>query len=391
MDTGLPRKKRSMHERHNNNFAEKWFLPFVTVIVTSIFYFTGWVYISHWYSYYGIDATQISIPLQLVLLHGFPGILFLVICGLTASLGMVVIKNYLSHPLVIDDLPSIVILAYLLGSVLIFAVIFTTESIITIPAEVWFSSAGLLLLLLVYFFSSQLKNFVELFSLITLSKTLAQGDTVSVARIILSVRRIYSVLVQRGPKAAVKLSLDLLLGEDTPATRELDKDILNAREYSHTESQKIKNIFKGSWQLWIVSILVFYFLVSVSSSALLGEWDAARGGRLMVGNWHISEISLYSTTSIPSLEKMERSFGSDFVYKPLGLLSSDDKSYFLVDWKTTKYYEQKPHVYIIPRSDDLTLNFIVLPFGYSTPTPVPTKTNIPTVTPTISFTSTPTP
>ena len=160
MDTGLPRKKRSMHERHNNNFAEKWFLPFVTVIVTSIFYFTGWVYISHWYSYYGIDATQISIPLQLVLLHGFPGILFLVICGLTASLGMVVIKNYLSHPLVIDDLPSIVILAYLLGSVLIFAVIFTTESIITIPAEVWFSSAGLLLLLLVYFFSSQLKNFV---------------------------------------------------------------------------------------------------------------------------------------------------------------------------------------------------------------------------------------
>jgi hypothetical protein len=111
----------------------------------------------------------------------------------------------------------------------------------------------------------------------------------------------------------------------------------------------------------------------------------------MVGDWHIPEISLYSTSTIPVLKKFEIPTTTGFEYKSLGLLANGDNVYYLIDWKTEYYYMQKPNIYIIPRSDDLVLNFIVAPYRNPTKTPLPTSTLAATATPSPTLTITPTP
>lgn len=107
----------------------------------------------------------------------------------------------------------------------------------------------------------------------------------------------------------------------------------------------------------------------------------------MLGNWHIPEVSVFSNSSIPALDKFRENYNSGFEYKSLGLLSSDDKAYYLVDWKTTDYYLTKPNVYIIPRVDNLVLNLIVAPYVLATPVPPISPT--PTLTTTVTITPTP--
>src|SRR6266536_5540912 len=45
------------------------------VLFTAIFYTSGWVYISTWFSFYGLDANQLQISTQTILVSGIPGIL----------------------------------------------------------------------------------------------------------------------------------------------------------------------------------------------------------------------------------------------------------------------------------------------------------------------------
>lgn len=63
-----------------------------------------------------------------------------------------------------------------------------------------------------------------------------------------------------------------------------------------------------------------------------------------MGNWHIPEIILYTTSSIPALEKVEFCSSTGCEYTSLGLLARDDNSYYLVDWKTDYYYSKAPNV-----------------------------------------------
>jgi hypothetical protein len=111
----------------------------------------------------------------------------------------------------------------------------------------------------------------------------------------------------------------------------------------------------------------------------------------MVGSWHIPKITLYSTNSIPALSGDETIIeaGKKYEYSKLGLLTSDDKTFYLVDLKTFDYYKSKPNVYVIPRSDSLILNLIVSPHVLATPTPTSTTTPTSMPAPTITITLTP--
>jgi hypothetical protein len=389
MNTGLPRKRKVPPKGQNqNNLVEKFFIPFATVIATSIFYFTGWVYISHWYSYYGIDASQVDIPLQLILLHGFPGILFLTICGLISLFAKVFYKKYARElSFSIEDLPDIAIWAYVLASILTFIIAWKIKSIISIPVEVWISSIGFLLLAVSYILLSQTRSFLVFPHAIE-----AKAEGSSLARIGIIYRMIVDTLKEKGFIAGIILGVIAPFGFDKSLSEKIDQEVDEIKKSAQEESNRIIYIVKDSWRFWIIAMIIFYFLNSISTSAILGELDAVRGARFMMGNWFIPKVSLYSTISISSLKKHEKQFDNNFEYKPFGLLSSDDKSYYLVDWKTTDYYQQKPQVYIVPRNDDLILSFIVSPVGYSVAIPLPTSTLKLTLIPTIpSVTMTPTP
>jgi hypothetical protein len=384
----VARREPEKQKETTGDMASKYFLPFAAVITSAVFYFTGWVYISHWYSYYGIDATQINIPLQLILLHGFPGVLFLATCSLLALLRLILYKYFTRQSEIqFGDLPTILIGAYLIASLLICVIIFVTISIITIPVEVWFSLFGLIVILIVSFLANQLRNILQIVVVEVTANDASEDKIVKEARKHLSIKRIIEVSRKHGVSSGISLLLDWSLGNKT--SDNIDNIVEGRKEFSKNESQSIKNVLWESWRFWIIAIVIFYFLISVSSSALFGEWDAARGGRFLIGNGRIPEISLYTAVAIPALEKFEIKLNSGYEYKSLGLLSSDDKVYYLVDWKITKYYQQKPQVYIVPRNDNLILSFIVSPFGYRVPIPLPTITLTPTSIPPVAITPTP--
>jgi hypothetical protein len=136
------------------SLVEKIFPPLTAVSISAIFYFTGWIYIAHWYSYYGIDATRINIPAQIILLHGFPGILFMSVCGLVALFGVTFYKKFVRYsPLQISDAPIIIIFSYLISLLIIFTaviVILGAGAKIPVPPEAWISVISALLIVITY-------------------------------------------------------------------------------------------------------------------------------------------------------------------------------------------------------------------------------------------------
>lgn len=425
MPTHLPGRPRNLKveiiqqpkEEKKNDFTEKLFSTFTTVAVTAILYFTGWVYLAHWYGYYGIDASQIDISLQLILLHGFPGILLLFISALISAIFFAFYKEYRFRSSInIEDAPNIIILGYFLSlipSIIALSAIIREPGGITIPSEIGISAATLFILFFIYILVRQSRSIIELTNTSVVLTTAEHKDFPSLINVL--IRRIIEAIFEYGLTAAANLLKKIFIEKDEETNAKIRDDARRVREFSETENNKIIYAIQNSRKVWVLAVLLFYLLISVSSSALLGEWDAARGGRLLVGDWHIPKVTLYSTGSIKSLQSYEIILTStttttattilgtpatttatttdtpntEFRYESLGLLASTDKVYYLVDFKTTDYYKAKPKVYIIPRSDSLTLNFIVIPYAPQPPTPIPTSTNTPTLTPTIATTPTP--
>ena len=339
MDTGLPRKRavKKAPQEATNEIVSKYFLPFAAAITSAIFYYTGWVYLAHWYGFFGIDATQINIPIQVILLHGVPGILVLVISVLIPIILQSIWSSITekTEPRAMDIIPIVIFSGVFIPVVLTLLVLprLSSQMEFPRPIEVDFS---------VY------------------------GEIVFLLAVIVQVARNMRDLARKAPKMNAMSLYFNAYSDLTPSGGTLTAPPLQ------------------------VAFIIIYFFVSISTSAVLGEWDAARGGRLMIGDWHIPGVAMYSTARIPSLANKEIEIDANkFEYNSLGLLASDDKVYYLVDLKTTYYYRSKPDLYIIPRSDSLTLNFIVSPYTLATPTPSPTASETPSLTPTIIFTPTP--
>lgn len=93
--TAKPKSKRRTVSKKELVKASDW-LSFSSAIIavtaTAIFYFAGWVYVSHWYSFYGIDSSELDLPTQLILIHGIPGILVIILTGLVAASTFAIVK-----------------------------------------------------------------------------------------------------------------------------------------------------------------------------------------------------------------------------------------------------------------------------------------------------------
>jgi hypothetical protein len=390
----------------------------VVVVSSAILYLAGWVYLAHWYAYFGMDATQINLPTQTVIIHGLPSILILVLAGLSSASIVAVWKIVKSAArLEKNDFPIIVVIAYLIAFLFmgITSAIYGIFTKNIIPTEVIFALVlSFLLAVLIW----QL-NIVTSYMLGETNLSLPGSFlSIPIPRAYAVNRVVTKYSRERKYSQALKLSasffveifdlfrylsfgmfelknLDFFdfIKTDNATESEIKIAEENFIQLMKSQKNQLTVAFTKTWQFWVGAVLILYLLVSISTSAIFGEWDAARSKRLLVGDWQIPEISLYSDSAIPALQEFKTQSIPGYEYKSLGLLASDNNVYYLVELKKAEYYQQKPKVYIVPRNDKLMLNFIVSYYNYPTPTPkpLPSQTNIPTIVPTVSVSATPTP
>ena len=109
--------------------------------------------------------------------------------------------------------------------------------------------------------------------------------------------------------------------------------------------------FARTWQFWASLAVLILFLVSVSASALLGEYDARRGVRTLIGGWQLRQTTISSDKPIDLLQGLKQTqTGTSYLYAPLALVGSNDSTLYLVSWKTSDYFVTPPALYAIPRA-----------------------------------------
>jgi len=293
MPTGTPGRPRATRtesvktDESTSEFVSKYFLPFAAVITSAIFYYAGWVYIAHWYGFFGIDATQVNIPIQVIFLHGLPSMLIMSGGGFIFALIISSIRIFQKTQPSLSTLINTFIITYWGYSNLLFWVCFKIAPNQKFPSiELFFALMSFSLAFLVYLVIGGMQGF----------------------------------------------RFDPIFSKNARIT--------------------VQGIF-----------FLSYFFISTSMSSVLGEFDAARRGRFVVGNWRIPEAVLYSTEPIPALSNIENKLSNgNYEYAPLGLLISDDNVYYLIEWKKASFFDEKPKVYVVPRSSELRINLSLSPF-----------------------------
>jgi hypothetical protein len=359
----------------------KYFLPFAALIASAIFYYTGWVYISHWYGYYGIDATQVNVSVQNILVNGIPGVMVLFSTLIVAAFLVIVWKQItLGQAITLEELPHILIGGYVVAVLISIFVVTFGKFHIPVTWEAAMSWLALLLILIaINTLAESKRESAEFIPLLEFN----QGGAITNG---LRLRIAIDGILNR----SIGLFKTAFANNKSEEFVEQSKRIRQLRiAQLRRQTGIIKNVIGQSKPFWLTTLLLLYFLVAISTSSILGEWDAVRGVHSMTGDWHIPKVSVYSNQKIPALVAFEKKDQDVFEYSPLGLLSSDDKVYYLVDWKTTGYYQHKPQVYIVPRLDNLTLNFLMSPYANPNVLPLPTRTTTPSAISTISISATP--
>jgi hypothetical protein len=133
---------------------------------------------------------------------------------------------------------------------------------------------------------------------------------------------------------------------------------------------------------WLPLVLTLLFLVSISASSALGEFDALRGARSLSGNWHMPITYIYSDQRIISLGKYENDLNGGFKYGPFGLVASSPTNLYLTNLKTVPYFTTRPSIIIIPYKPDESINLsqpTIQPIQFSTSTSTISPTPLPTV------------
>lgn len=336
----------------------------ITLVGAAIFYIAGWMYEAHWFSYYGIDISQLSLSPFQIMIEGVPGILLLTISLLTSFLFISIFNRVRGvDTLRRDYLPIIITLAFFIAFALMIVGAIIVRKVTDDPVPIMVSVMiipGFIIILIIY---------TQLYSISTA----------------FLFRKLNVILFRR-------FKIDAARGV-TLLTRKQNRISQFIRYMYGLESEfKLGGLFLNSFILWqflfgIVAIL--FFLTSISASALLGSYDARRGVRLLSGDWRIRKTYLYSNEELEALSSSTNISNSGFVYGPLGMLMSNERDFFLVDWKESLYYEEQPKVYIIPREK---VEQIVSEPPIPPPTPEPTlpptpeqihsepTTTIPTIT-----------
>lgn len=286
------------------------------VAATSILYYSGWLYTSVWYSYFGIDLASINLPPQTILVNGVPSIFAMLLLTMLVILVLGFIGRANAH---------------YANSKYRLPLFFFVTFVLTTLASAWvaFMLTGVTLS---EWFSKPAGEFLH-------------PRPITVLLLISAVSPVIAVLAQIPLILFVEVFPRLFSpGSRTPLN--FQKEVLEILD----AGRKIP-------QFWIGVILLIYLFVSVIVSNVLGEIDAQRGAHLMAGDWNIPQAQLYSPDPLPILSQVQQnSAGSQsYVYGPLGLLYADNFNYYFVAWKTTRYYPTNPRLWIVPRSENYFL------------------------------------
>lgn len=414
----------------------------ITIAGAATFYIAGWFYEAHWYGYYGIEVSQIELVPYQIMVQGVPGILLLVL-SISLSLAMFLIWKPFSS--VISWFPKwviswftktekldlnwkaivnaqdiirverkevllIVVRAYFSAN---FLVVFGALGLAEIGTRgvLWevyiIIASGFIILTLVQVVATldiQLRIWSALFTgeyhRIPFSRTnLTLALPVFILFLIIRILRWITRWLP-GRRFRVREALSGLDEETQEQLRDFLKQLDIDEEalwdpgyflgklfgfYSCVCAKLIDTAFTSLSRFWLGLILLMFFLVSISASSLLGEFDALRGARSLSGDWHLPMVFLFSERPVSVLQGHEQENDQPgFVYGPFGLVTSNESTLFLAEWKETQYYEKRPTLYLVPQRPEQAL-YLSQPTSTLTPTATPTLSPNPSVlTPTLT-------
>lgn len=270
-----------------------------TLIGTSIFFLSGWIYESRWYGFYGLRATDLELTPFEIAIQGIPGMLVFLTALFISVIVFIGSKKVNDLTVSSEDLPITFFWAY-----------FISASIVMVLGV---SSA----------FSNPMASHDLDFLLV-----LFPSGLIMLAWLIITFRGL-----QRTSFSDV--------GMDPQAFRRakpLKRLLLTSILASQSIEITTKKVFGNSWQFWVGVLLIPFFFTSIATSAVLAEFDAIRGIRTMDSRWNVPTIYLYSQETLPIFEEFEEpeSATSTHKYGPLGLLASNSNNYYFIDWN---YYQ----------------------------------------------------
>ncbi len=317
----------------------------ITLISAAIFYVAGWVYEAHWHSYFGINTSQIDLVPANVMIQGMPGI-FLLGCTTLLGFGIIGVSKRLLTKVgfKIQDIPIVILFAYAL-STLILAIVLTIP-ITGFPTifkigppllEVWIALIPGMLIAIIsvgIFWLAVLANIKPAWFLAIVR---AMPVAFALSSLSLPSTQTMSIVVEK--------ALEELVDESGTSIVQL-------------KSRQIVKAVTESWQFWLGLVLLMFFLLSIATSAILGEYDARQGVRSLDGNWHIPMVNILSDQPILALEEFSIATEQQGCeYGVFGLVSQGDAKLFLVKWEDIGGWVSPP-IYVVSNHRGIDLHLL---------------------------------
>jgi len=318
------------------------------VIGTAILYFSGWIYVSAWYGFYGIDLSQVQISTQVILIYGIPATFitaFIICVSVFVTTRVVGKRRDLSKKN--QSVPLIALFSCSFSIIATFLISWRAENFISDDAAIQY--------------------------VLTSKSTSTFHWMLFLLLILILIILFLSVIV---PKISRRNAISKATHQELPVQSGL---------YLGSLSQ--------AWQLWAVMFFLICFLTIITIAWQFGTIDAYQGTHFMTGNLEPADVNLYSGVQISALEEFKRD-GDDsngFIYGPLLLVHSDQSVYYLSDPKKVDRFSSGPKVFIVPKTDEIVF-FIETKDWFVAVSDRPKRFASPTVAvtalPTLSITST---
>ncbi len=282
------------------------------VLATSIFFTSGWVYIATWFSFYGLNANELQIPTQMVLINGIPGVFAAIFVGFL-SFSVHAAERHFSKDKHNSSVRQVFLIALTAESAIL--TLFVLILLLLGLSIRWDYS---------YLWKTELPSIFELRSTTSLAFSLILNSILAFAITIFILG-----LLSRSEKKKGKVREGRIL-----------KAVI----------QFIIKIFKLP-NVWTGFFLLLYFVIAMVISYFMGEIDASRGGQLMSSNWKIPLVYLHSEKEISQIEyfRYPTSNPNEYIYGPLGLLHENSNGYYFVTWKNGIFFTKSPVVYFVSR------------------------------------------
>jgi hypothetical protein len=346
----------------------------VALIGAAIFYLAGWIYEAHWYAFYGLDVAQLNLAPFHIMIQGVPSIFLLILCS-AISLVILAFSQIIASPEKPQTqfLTSTIIRTYFLAVNLIIIAglvlgiisngrILAWEVFVSMIAGLIIITVAQLVIMLDANAQAIMASFTGNYS--AWPKGISYWLWLQVTKLIVkSQKRIYrSAWFRRRAIAAgnQQAYVDFLNAGYTPlaAVSSLKPEYgVAVTDFIETYHKQRKALIKKAvetWQLWLALFVALFFLVSVSISALLGDFDALRGARTLSGSWEVPPAYVVGAELkphlLPCLPERDDSATNSDAFGPVGLLTSNETSLFLVQLKeNTNYYQARPSLCVLSR------------------------------------------